>query len=232
MGLLPFKTHNSTKSSRDVSDGMGNVLPVPCFGSVTYREVEEYNDLLNRYRSQDGTLNVGGSFKADVVELMLRSRFSEQIPSGTTKDKLLTMPDGSPMLDSLIDALYEFFQAERNRHAPSSQMLQVNGEGAKELAISYAKEKKAVVASRPDFEILNTYLVFRTEMDVLLMNVGDLDTSRHWQIIESFAPESEAAPAPKQEEKPTGQTSTGSSDTTTPESPDSTSRTLQTAQSA
>lgn len=227
MSVLPFKRSATAANSKDIEDGLGNSLPVPYYGSVTYREAEDYSAYLESRRTADGSLNVDARFKADVAVMMLRSRF--KIDSGIAREEILTMPDGSPMPEPMLDALYNFFQSERNRHAPDSQLLQVVGEDAKEQAIAYAKEKKAVVASRPDLKIFNTYFVFRTEMDVLLMNLGsELDESTRWEIIESFAPESEAAAAPKSE-KPTGPESTGSSDSTSPENSASMPTTLATA---
>lgn len=130
----------------------------------------EQNDRIKNSQLSNAELRVA------VVTLMLRLRYN---PAWTEEHTLAlsSMP--------LIEALYDFFCQERDRHAPSAQLLKVDSTTCgKDIAVEYAQKYKAVAVSRPDLSIFGIYYVFRSLADLPPRTAEDVFT---WSIIADFS---------------------------------------------
>jgi len=105
----------------------------------------------------------------EIATFFLKSRHDPQ----WTKDKVKDALKSKPLLDSLIS----FINNERNQWAPFYQ-VSMEGSGAKQAAIAYAKEMEMVVLGREDLPF--TFIVVKVDdvpQDILLQ----------WKVVESFS---------------------------------------------
>lgn len=112
MSLLPFKTKPGLgKQTEVVTDEFGNSLEVPKYGCVTWEEQELFSQYTLESSVKDELpLDI---YNTEVVVIYLRSRF--KAGAQASKAEILTLPEGLPVPQSLIDVLSTFFKNERER---------------------------------------------------------------------------------------------------------------------
>jgi len=111
MSLLPFKISGKVKPQTfEVNDGLGHTLEIPKYGCLTVEETEVYHGYTME-ATQDSKLPFE-NYKIELVFRLLCSRFN--LPEGTTKKDVFSYED-SPMGETMVTAIYSFFEKERTR---------------------------------------------------------------------------------------------------------------------
>lgn len=150
---LAFKVPCRGPQTESIGDETTGILEIAKLGCFTPAEEIAWTDYM---------MNLGeeslSEAKLNAVTLMLQSRHDRE---WTRKDTETQISDFR-----LIELLYDFFCNERTRHTPRTQLLRVDGEGAKEIACDYAQKHSAVAVSRADFVAQNVYFVMRSLADV------------------------------------------------------------------
>lgn len=145
---LAFKVQSQKKSQTEaIGDDLTGVVELPRHGCVTPAEEIAISNYLLAVDQQSVS-----ELKFDIATLLLQFRHD---PEWTKEDTKREIEDFQ-----LIEALYEFFSAERRRHAPQTQVLKVEGDDAHAIALDFAKYRKLVVATRADFKSQNVWFVF------------------------------------------------------------------------
>lgn len=164
--MLPFKTIKQ-KNTELIEDGLGHSLEVPKYGCFTYNEMLAFDAVLAN------TEKIDHEFRTNLVATMLMLRF--KLAPGTKADEILVDDEGNSVAQTLIDALYEFFLAERNRHTPTNQSLRVEGVDANKIASRAAKSRLQCVVSLGD-----VYLVVDEPID-----------GSGWELVEDYREQTE-----------------------------------------
>jgi hypothetical protein len=109
--ILPFEVGEYKVEQYRVEDGLGNSLPVPKYGCLTWEENKDLNQF--SLSAQNDTMMSDQAYRTGVVLLLLRKRFN--ISSSVTDNEILQYGENRPVLQPMIDKLYEFFDGERKR---------------------------------------------------------------------------------------------------------------------
>ncbi|MGL5077686.1 MAG: hypothetical protein ACRDBG_17925 [Waterburya sp.] len=128
----------------DVKDGAGNSTQLPHCGSFNYKETQAIEKLI-----QEG---IRENYRAEFVAAILKIRLKKEDPDIVNKstEELLSSEDGEPIPNSLLNAMYTFFDNERREWLPDTQRLQLRGDDAVGIAINYAKEHQLAAVQRSD----------------------------------------------------------------------------------
>lgn len=139
-------------------DRTGYLDGIVKLGCFTPDEVIAWEQWIDRVRR--GALKEKAWIEAQFAAcaMMLRLRQDPEV----TEESLKEAMQGRDA--HLINLLYEFYVAERSRHAPSVQLFRVEGEGAKEAAVEVAKQRNGVAVFRVDFP--GTYVVLKALSDI------------------------------------------------------------------
>jgi hypothetical protein len=114
MTLLPFKISSIAKTETfTVEDGLGHSLDIPKYGCLTVEEMEiYYNYTLETVNTKGDSLPYQ-SYQVELIYRLLKSRFN--LPDTVTKKELFTLENGDPLGESMVKALFDFFEQERLR---------------------------------------------------------------------------------------------------------------------
>jgi hypothetical protein len=151
---LSFKLPGlSAATVAEIGNAAIGAIELPRYGCLTPGEEIALSQYMLKLKEQSVS-----EMKLDVATLLLKSRHDTAWTRRDTEQQIQDF--------GLIEALYDFMLAERSRHAPKGQLLQVQGDGAAAIADQVAEQHQAISATREDFKALETYFVFRRRDDV------------------------------------------------------------------
>lgn len=187
---LPFATAPADASNEIVGDDVIGKVAIKKIGCLTVNEKLGWDKVLLKMQSQ---IDVGEVTESDIiiaiVTMMLQHRFDPEWNTEST----LAIPN-----HNLLEAIMEFFRGERNRWEPEGRLLQLQGAGAKDLAVSFAKENSAVVMTRNDLKRQDMYFVFGSRGLIPISEKADI---LQWEVIAAFDEEPEDFSQPVDKKK-------------------------------
>ena len=135
--LFPFKSYQEDPGTHTVSDGIGNEIVLPKYGSLTLVEEDLLNTyILNAEKDKDGQKLPMSAAESEVVSQLLQFRDGKKPNEFLPKEEVLVMPSKSgktkrPMSSLLVHAIYKYFTIdeksgwkEHNPEVPPSPQQQ------------------------------------------------------------------------------------------------------------
>lgn len=137
--FLPFEIPSNEPETEDiyiVEDSLGNRLPIPKFGCVTWIENREYKRNLSKLITDNAPMD---ELYLASVEVLLRSRFN--VPKNVKTEELFVLQNGKPVPWPMVEALFRFFEQEINEWNPNAPSMM---QEAKRIAGQQTVETNAV----------------------------------------------------------------------------------------